>query len=291
MTYMSSVSFKKLHSKAEVVSIVRHCDKDERKKHKHSNEDIKIEHTDSNLQNVDFTTAIRRYEERIRELDSKTNSNKRKDRVTCFSLEIPAPENLSSENLEQWYIMVTDFLKRKYKGQNVISHYLHRDEVHEYYDHGQLKKSRAHIHAFVIPEVDGKLNGKLVSSKENMRRINREIHSMTRSTFGIDFMTGEDPRHRTVEDLKRISEKEIQKVESKIKSYAREIVKAQEELERTELKANRLKEAMKSIEESGYQKLYIKSHMDDYMRFKAMLDDEIEREIKRKKNRTRNVSR
>lgn len=282
---MSSVSFKKLHGKSEVVSMIRHCDKDERKKHKHSNTDIMTEHTDSNLQNIGYREALRKYEERIQWLDSNSNSNKRKDRVTCFSLEIPAPAELPPESVESWYTMVTDFLKRKYKGQNIVSYYLHRDEIHQYYDNGQLKTSRPHIHAFVIPESKGKLNGKLLSSRENMIRINKEIHDMTRDNFEIDFMTGEDPRRRTVEDLKRVSETEIQKKEKELQELERSIESYRRE--------NRiLKSRIQEYDERIFQlseKLESLQDFDEMQRIYHKAFDEIEKE--RQKKRSRGISR
>ncbi len=276
---MSSVSFKKLHGKSEVVCMIRHCDKDERKSRKHSNKDIRTEHTDSNLQNVDFRDAVRRYEERIQWLDSSGNTNKRKDRVTCFALEIPAPAELPPESVERWYIMVTDFLKRKYKGQNIVSHYLHRDEIHEYYDNGQLRTSRPHIHVFIIPEAKGKLNGKLLSSRANMIKINQEIHEVTRNEFGCNFMTGEDPRRRTVEELKRISEAEMQKKEYELKALERENHLLRQRMNQYEEKIIKLKNTLKKLKDfDEMQKIYHQT-----------FDDEIERE--HQKLRSRGITR
>lgn len=85
---MASVDFHKCKNASDVAAMTRHNDAVERTKHKHANKDIDIRRSNLNTQwlNLDYSQTLKRYEKRIDYLDSTTNTNKRKDRVTCFSL-------------------------------------------------------------------------------------------------------------------------------------------------------------------------------------------------------------
>lgn len=276
---MASVNFLKLHGKSEVSAMIRHCDVNERAVRTHANKDIDISRTCENLQSRGYEDALSRYESRLQELDSQKGANRRKDRVTCFGLEIPAPKDLKDEYIEHWYTTVTDLLKRACGGRNVISTYLHKDEIHDYYDRGEIKKSRSHIHAFIVPEVKGKLRGKDFSSRESMITLNRKIHDVTREIYGCDFMTGEDPRKRTVEDLKRISEKSIQEKE--------------QELERITIALEREKKEYRQLKNKVLDLSQKLEKMQDFEEMRRLyyqvFDDELELEQTRK--RTKSMSR
>ena len=98
-----------------------------------------------------------------------------------------------------------------YGTRNVLNWYLHVDEVHEYVDHGNVKESLSHIHIPVVPEIDGKLNGKAFSSRSNMVELNHRIHEAVRHELGgPGLLTGEKARKRSVEELKVNSYKELQ---------------------------------------------------------------------------------
>ena len=95
---MASVNFLKLHTPQEVKAIIRHCDKDERQKHEHSNKQIRKDLTHLNDDyGINYVDTCREYDERIAYLDSLPGANVRKDRVTCFSLEIPCPADLPED--------------------------------------------------------------------------------------------------------------------------------------------------------------------------------------------------
>lgn len=274
---MGSVSFKKLHGRAEVISMIRHCDAQERRIHNHANKDIDITRVNENLQSHDFESAIKRYEDRLLLLDSKEKANKRKDRVTCFGLEIPAPLELTETNVNSWYRDITNLIKRSCGGLNVISSYLHKDEIHDYYDHGEIKTSRPHIHIFVVPEVKGKLNGKVFSSRERMKKLNKEIHEFTKEVYHCDFMTGETPQKRTVEELKRLSEKELQAKEKEL-----EILRT-----RTELLDSEKKKLQVKIE-SMYQDLQKLTDFNEMRElYRKTFDDELELEYEKVRSRGR----
>lgn len=207
-----SIAFSKLHGRQEVLAMVRHSENEQRLQHNHSNPDI-----DKSLTryNVDFNGlgywgTIHNYDERIAEID-QNNPNKRKDRVTCFELSIPFPQpfpQLATDMWKECEKMMLVWLKETF-GANFVSAFVHYDEIHSYHDRGQTKQSRPHIHAFVVPEIDGKLNGKQFSCRKNMIRLNQELDKELSEKMGIPFLTHETPRHKTVEELKLQSYKDL----------------------------------------------------------------------------------
>lgn len=63
--------------------------------------------------------------------------------------------------------------------------------------------SRAHMQCYVVPEHNGKLNGKWFSNKSNMIKLNNAIHKMAQEQFNVMFMDGSKKKSRkTVEQLK-----------------------------------------------------------------------------------------
>lgn len=206
---MASVNFEKIKQNGKPISAyMRHNDSEERKRHTHKNQNIDTDKTDGNLswKGLNCKQCEERYKKRIEELDEIPGQNKRKDRVTCFSLELPIPKEV--ETKEAFFNDVMQLFERKYGTENICQGILHVDEVHDYVDHGEVKTSLEHIHCLVIPEIDGKLNGKKFSSKEAMIKVNSEIEQLCREKYHCSFMTGEKPRHKTVEELKVESEKE-----------------------------------------------------------------------------------
>lgn len=235
---MASVNFEKFHAAGEVKGIMRHCDLEERKKHEHANADIDRNRADLNtsIKGLNYREVCRAYDERIAELDMGGGSNKRKDRVTCLGLNIPAPADLPAELEDTWFRRVHEVIERRFGAANVIEGMIHRDEVHEYTDAetGETRKSRVHLHEFVIPEKDGRLCAKDLTRRQDMISLNNEIHRMTAEEFGVAFMDGSKRKSRdTVEEMKA-------------KSARRSLQEAQERLERVE----RREEALKSLTEA-----------------------------------------
>lgn len=210
---MASVNFEKIKSASQVKAFLRHCDYDERKKNNHSNEQINKDLTDNNLYIFDesYSDTCNRFDARIDELDSTTNTNKRKDRVLCFGLSIPAPAGLTDDEERVFYANVANILGKKYGESNVIAGYVHYDEVHSYLnpDTNSIDTSRSHMHMYIVPEKEGILNGKWFSSKANMLQVNNSIDDMCMREFGKPFMTGSKKKGKSVEDLKRRSTDEL----------------------------------------------------------------------------------
>ena len=207
---MASVNFEKLKLPQQVKAMLYHCDKETRLAAEHSNIDIDKSVTLNNTQgNLDFYAAYKRYTDRIAELDQRLGANKRKDRVTCFGLNIPTPKDLKPEDEDAFFKEVLKIIAAQYGGfANVVQYFVHRDERHRYVNSetGETCWSRTHLHCYVIPEHNGKLNGKWFSNRSNMVKLNNSIHEMAQEQFNVSFMDGSKKKSRkTVEQLKNES--------------------------------------------------------------------------------------
>lgn len=244
---MASVDFKKLHNIGDVGAMLRHNDTEERLRHEHSNPDIDKSHT---RENIDFggrsyADTVKRYKERIAELDMLPGANRRKDRVTCFSLVIPVPTGIDGDKARDWCFDMVKLLAERYGEDNMVSAHAHFDEIHRYYDTQKKEwtESRPHVHVLVVPEIDGKLNGKRFSSRTNMVAVNKKIDAMSRKEYGVNFLTGETPQKQRTERLKarsaeierQIAEQRAAEVQTEIQKGIRQISalkKARELLEK-----------------------------------------------------------
>ena len=204
---MASVNYMKCKGAGHAKAIMRHSEEEERLKHEHSNPHLDKSCTENNssLFGLTYVEMCRKYDQRIRTLDETTNRNKRSDRVTMFSLEYTVPEGLPAWQEESYLADVEKLIADQYGTRNIIESERHFDEKHTYIDHGEEKTSRAHGHTFVVPEVDGQLNGKKFSSKSQMMTLNKSIEVMSMEKYHIHFMTGKEARHKTVEALKNES--------------------------------------------------------------------------------------
>ena len=182
--------------------------------------DISKSHLNFSLDKLTYQQRCEKYDRRINKLDNTTNTNKRKDRVTMQGIEIPKPLDLDNNQLADWFSDVYQILIDSYGADNVIYGDIHVDEVHDYIDSvtGEWVTSREHGHFGVVPEVDGKLNGKAFFSRKNMRILNKSIEKMTKEKYGCQFMTGEKRRSKqTIDELKNKSEElQLQEQEQQI---------------------------------------------------------------------------
>ena len=221
---MASVDFHKCKNASDVAAMMRHNDAIERMKHKHANKDIDITRSNLNTQwlPLGYKQTLERYESRINNLDSTTNTNKRKDRVTCFSLCIPIPAEIGDS--EKFSNDIKKLIEAEYGTDNIINAYLHRDEVHDYIDHGVWKTSLEHLHILVVPEIDGKICGKKFSGKTSMISLNNKINEICLRKYGCSFLTGEAPQKKTVEQLKKEGEEELRQLKANLSRTSEQVV-------------------------------------------------------------------
>lgn len=213
---MASVNYLKCKAGSGAAgAMLRHCDTEERLQHEHNNEHIDKALTPGNRQHgMSYNQTMAAIRDRLADLDSRPGANIRKDRVELFMLEIPIPEGHDPEKFTE---MVIQEISNQYGSENVMGWYLHVDEIHEYVDHGEIKTSLAHIHVPVIPEIDGKLNGKAFSSRQQMQKLNKTIDERARQ-MGPGFLTGGPARKRTVEELKIASIKDAINTEERLRA-------------------------------------------------------------------------
>lgn len=232
---MASVDWQKHSGGTSVKAQFRHCDKDERLKAEHANEEIDKSLTHKNLSfgafNGDYKSICHAYDERIKYIDEHAGLKKkpRKDRVTCMSWSISCPAGMSDDMASKWFTDVYDLLNTEYS--DVLGASAHFDEVHEYVDAstGETAMSRPHMHVFVLPvvEKDGfrRLVGKDFSKRENIVKLNNSIQKLTEDKYpGHTFMTGvkHPGKYQPVEDLKRRS-KEAQAIQAEKEKALQEI--------------------------------------------------------------------
>lgn len=215
---MASVDFRKCKAgSGDAGALLRHCDARERLKHGHSNEHIDKALTPLNRQGArSYEQTMAALRDRLAELDARPGANVRKDRVECFMLEAPIPAGV--RNAEAFADMVVREISAFSGPQNVLNWYLHRDERHDYVDHGKVKTSLDHVHVAVVPEVGGRLNGKAFSSRERMIDLNKRIDERAREMGEPAFLAGTHPRKRSVEELKIASYNEALIARDRVRS-------------------------------------------------------------------------
>lgn len=189
----------------------RHNAKDTRKDDKHTNEELNVALTPLNtsVAGLSYDELCQKYDSRIQILDSTTNGNKRKDRVTMVSVVIPVPRELAEVEQDAWFSRVYEVGASMWGDQNMLDLTIHRDEVHEYRDSvsGDLRQSLVHGHLMFVPEVDGGLNAKAATSKASIIAFNKALNEMSEKEFGVKFNDGSKRRGKaSVEQLKAFSE-------------------------------------------------------------------------------------
>lgn len=204
---MASVDFAKQKSAVSAKAVFRHCASDTREKSKHKNQQIDTSKTKENfsVKVTDYNSVCKAYDDRMKEVE-KTNTNKRKDRVTLLTLEYAIPDEIPYDKHEEYVKKVNEIVESMYGSENVLGWYVHRDEIHDYTDKdGQRRTSKNHAHGFVVPELNGQLNAKQCSSRKNMVALNNAIDDMTKRDYGCTFKVGGKKNTKTVEELKKES--------------------------------------------------------------------------------------
>lgn len=211
---MASVNWEKFKKSGEAKAKLRHSAADERAKTNHTNKDIDTSKTYLNLSFgalSKYDEVCEAYDERLAWLDEQPGANRRKDRVTLVGLYIPAPAGMDDMTARGWFVDVYEIVCDELGDDNVLGGSAQFDETHEYVDVETKEKrmSRAHLHAYAVPEKDGKLNAKAVTSRLAMIRMNNRIEEMTRQRYPeYQFMDGSKKKSRkSVEQLKQESDK------------------------------------------------------------------------------------
>lgn len=221
----------KMHGAAEAKASLLHDDKMMRMFHGHTNPDIDVTKTGNNYsyRGLSYIEKCRRYDTWMDSVKIKRKSSGKNATVTLQKLVIPIPAdmqhgpNYDEAQVRNWTNDVCDILNSQF-GDLFIDADVHVDEIHQYInpakdqsDPERYTWSRVHIHAAIIPcvveyvkDADGKsvkqytLNAKKFSAKSKITSLNSLIQEMTKSRYGMPFMTGagKGSTHHKVEDLK-----------------------------------------------------------------------------------------
>lgn len=248
---MASVDFKKISDMSKAKGLIIHCDEDERVIRDHKNKDI-----DKSLTHYNFSTLFlsdlsaeekyQRLVDRLQYLDSTTNKNHRKDRVNMIAVNVPEPADLRAEDRRAWFEEVTKIFVEDFGLKNFVYADVHCDEVHEYHAVDGKHMSRAHLHIGFVPELDGKLNAKKISSRSTFNKVNNQIQKMTSQKFGIKFMDGTAKKSsKTLEELK--NESEVLALQSLVDQKQQEVECAQYELEKIQTQISEGKKLVAKI--------------------------------------------
>lgn len=280
---MASVDFQKLKSSQDVKSKLMHCDEKERLKHEHNNGDIVKEHTQENIQTaLSYDEVCKLYDDTIAELDRQPKANKRKDRVTAFGLNIPISNDLPRRQQEKARQRVLDILREQYPESVVLGDYLHNDEQHWYTDAetGEKRLSMAHMHVYMVPVKDNKLNGKWFSSAKNMTELNNKLHNMFEKEFGVQFMNGTKTKSRkSVGQLKIESEKK--EIEIEKEKIAQERVEIQRDNEYLNEFAEQLTANRKALDEEREQ---LQKEREEARKIKMLYEAKFKEQEQREQN-------
>lgn len=276
---MASVKWEggKYHGAGETKAHFRHDEKEQRMLHEHTNKDINKGQTQFNysMNGLTYAEMCEKYDKRIAELAPNTRMTK--VTVTCQNLEIPVPAGLPEDKQPEWFRRVYELIVDFAGKENVIDGNVHVDEKHTYMDAktGEWRTSREHMHVSVIPEVDGKLNGKAFSARKNINRLNSTIHKMSIQEFGIPFHTGKGGKSpETVDELKNKSATLEAELDAVIEARADadvELFLAEQEAAKIRLEA--IKYAKKREKEADDLKVAVASEKTSYEQKNEELDN------------------
>lgn len=213
---MASLKFEngKCHGGTQAKAMMRHSTPEKEKREIAAKEnphiDVSKSHLNKSLFGLRYEQICKKYDDRINELDSTTNRNKRKDRVTLQGITVVRPKDLKYDDISSFFLEVAKILRDEVGEKNFIGGHLHFDEVHEYINAETKEKeiSREHGHFYVVPEYNGQLQAQKLYSRATIRRLNKKIDEMSKEKFGCAFMTGKKKRSRkTIDELKNESER------------------------------------------------------------------------------------
>ena len=262
--------------------LIRHCAPDTRYGANQKNAHVDESKAGLNYSFLDLTYAdrVERLQNRLKALES-TNTNKRKDRVFAYSVEIAAPAELKQEQAKEWFKNTMVYMCAVYGYEdysNLVYADLHCDEVHDYIGPGNEKRtSRIHAHLCFVPEKDGSLNAKWFSSKRNMQIANRVMDNMCREKGYGTFLTGTKTRSR-----KTVTELKFESVERLEEKYANL---------NTRIRSKMDEEASLTLKVKKYKDEHVERLKKDSERSERLNKavDEAEKALKRLKETTVNV--
>ena len=258
---MASCDWKKFKGGTEAKAVFAHCESDERLTREHSNTDINKARTHLNMAfdafEDGYTGVCKAYDDYIEALDANPKQNKRKDRVTCVGLEIPAPDGMSDDMAREWCVDAYEAVRERL-GDTVLGGVAHFDEIHDYRDPEtkEVRTSRPHLHIYAVPDIGGKLNAKQYTARRQMVGMNAAIEAMTAAKYpGFKFQNGTKKKSKkSVEALKNDSERA--EIIAKAEAEAAKLVEdARQRADRMDAEAAQRLEAAQAAETASKRSL------------------------------------
>lgn len=258
---MASCDWKKFKGGTEAKAVFAHCESDERLTREHSNTDINKARTHLNMAfdafEDGYTGVCKAYDDYIEALDANPKQNKRKDRVTCVGLEIPAPDGMSDDMAREWCVDAYEAVRERL-GDTVLGGVAHFDEIHDYRDPEtkEVRTSRPHLHIYAVPDIGGRLNAKQYTARRQMVGMNAAIEAMTAAKYpGFKFQNGTKKKSKkSVEALKNDSERA--EIIAKAEAEAAKLVEdARQRADRMDAEAAQRLEAAEAAETASKRSL------------------------------------
>lgn len=213
----------KAKSTAQAKAWMRHNSKNERIAANHSNTDIDKSRTPLNwsYRGLSYKARCAAYDKRMGEIDQGKPGSGKNARTVLQAVCVYSPAALRGDldKLHDWFERVGQIAEAQFGSSNVIDMAVDVDEVHDYPDEdtGEQRTAAEHGHLWLVPEVDGRLNGKQFSRRAAITQFNDALQYMTEREFGCQFNDGTQAKRRgTVEQLKARSLKvEIEQLEAR----------------------------------------------------------------------------
>lgn len=186
----------KAKSTQQAKAWMRHNSKDERIAANHSNTDIDKSRTPLNwsYRGLSYKARCAAYDKRMGEIDQGKPGSGKNARTVLQAVCVYSPAALRGDldKLRDWFQRVGELAEAQFGAANVIDMAVDVDEVHEYPDGetGVWRTAAEHGHLWLVPEVDGRLNGKQFSSRAAINKFNDSLQYMTEREFGCAFNDG-----------------------------------------------------------------------------------------------------
>lgn len=190
-----------------------HNDKERREEHGHKNTDIRkdLTHLNFSYRGLSYDQLCNALDEKLDSVDMGRQSSGKNARVVMQSVILYPPRALVEDpsRLREWFERAGDVLNERY-GDNFLDMQVDFDEIHEYIDPEtrSARMSMPHGHVRLFPEIDGRLNAKAFSSRNEIMGLNDVLQEMSIKEFGCPMMDGSKKKGgKTVEKLKADSAK------------------------------------------------------------------------------------
>ena len=216
----------------------KHLNQEDRVKGGHANKDINPEltHLNYTLDCKDYMETLRRLTARTKAVD-KLQPPKRdfgQRRITSCFIELPCPDVIRQQGRsDDFFVKMYQQLQDFFGKENVHGGYVHKDEVHIYYDKDDTPVlSLEHMHVVVSTYTPEKgINGKAFETKARLSALNKALDQTCLREFGVPLNTGETPQHKTVERLKE--ETELRQVASELRHEIQQLAAQADTLRHT----------------------------------------------------------